>query len=191
MRRITSKEEIKKKENRNRTVMGIVLAAILLLSTAGYFVSDFTGGKQGKTVYNKIEFNQDDYGYWHFTLNGKEYVTMVNPYHAENITVDAAKSLGDYNGKPLYFEASSSQFGIYEISRNIGDIVQRVNYACMDENCSEYAIKDCTSNVISIKIADGNESSVTAEENCVTINYAPGEEERAVDAFIFRLLGLK
>lgn len=192
MRKIISNDERKEKEKRNKTMIGVLLALILLFSTAGYFISDLTGGKKEKIVYNNIKFESDDNGYWHFLLQGKEFIVMSNPFQVENITINAQKALGDYVGKPLYFESSSSQIGIYEISRNIGDYVERINYACLSENCSEYAIKNCsTDNVVIIKMAEGNKSFVKDNENCVSIEYASGEEGKAVDAFIFRLLGLK
>jgi len=190
MRKILSQEDINKKESRNKTIISIVLALILLFSTAGYFVMDFSGAKQEKINYNNIEFARNENGYWDFSIQGQTFMTAYNPSEVANVSLKLPKALGDFAGKVLYFESSSSPIASSEISRNIGNYVARINFACLNEECKDYAIKNCSvDNVIIIKEAE-NESIIKTDENCVYISYALGEEAKTADAFLFRILGI-
>jgi hypothetical protein len=195
IRKIMSKEEIERKDKRNKTIMGIILAVIMLLSTAGYFVMDFSSQKANSVKYNNVEFKETD-GYWTFTLNGQSFSTLYNPLDTQNISVSVINTLYSYSNQPLYFSSKPIEempsYASQEILRNIGSFTLRNNYACLDENCSQdYAVKDCSNdNIIVYQESNDNQTKIYQENKCVTIAYAPGEAERASDAMLFKILGI-
>lgn len=195
IRRLMTEEERKKKSQRNRTIMSIILAIIMLFSTAGYFVMDFSSEKTSKVMHNSIEFKQNEYGSWDFSTGGKSFQTLYNPEQTANISANIASTIYTYSGQPLYFSGIPVEdipaYAMQEIAGNIGSLTARVNYACLDDNCSrDYAVKNCSNdNVIVFKESEINMTKVTQSEKCVQIEYASGEAERASDAFLFRILG--
>lgn len=191
-----SAEELEKKEHKKKVIMSIILGVIMLFSTAGYFVMDFSGQKLSTISYNNIKFNQNQYGSWDFTLNGVTYQTAFNPQETQNISTVITSNLNTYGNQPLYFsgepieELSSS--GMQEILKNIQSLVSRSNYACVEENCSQnYALKNCKSdNILVFKEFKDNETSIVQQDSCVVITYKSSEAQRAADAFLFKILGV-
>lgn len=196
IRKIMSAEELEKKEHKNKVIMSIVLGVIMLLSTAGYFVMDFSGQKLSTLSYNNIKFSQNQYGLWDFALNGVAYQTAFNPEETKNISTVVTNNLNTYANQPLYFSGEPiekiSSSGMQEILKNIQSIVSRSNYACLTENCSQnYALKDCKSdNIIVFKESNNNDTSITQQDNCVIITYTNSEAQRVADAFVFKILGV-
>ena len=196
MRKIMSAEELEKKEHKNKVMMSVILGIIMLFSTAGYFVMDFSGQTSSKVSYNNFKFTQNEYGSWDFTVNSAAYQTLFNPQKTQNITVNSTNHLSDYTNLPLYFSGEPieaiSGSGMQEIIKNIQTIPSRVNYACLIENCSkEYVLKDCKNdNIIVFQESKNNQTSITQLDKCVTISYANQDAERAADAFLFKLLGI-
>jgi len=197
MRKIITREEQKKKDERNKKVIVIVLGIIMLFSIAGYFVSDYSKNNDtSQTVtYNGIKFIENDYGYWGFSVNGVEYQTRFNPNDVENVTINLTKAIGEYKDKPLYFGINSQEdiygVGISEIRMNLDRFVQKTDYSCIYENCTEdHAIKNClTDNVIIFK--QTNNSKIFQENGCTVIQYISGDSGLTSDAFLFRILGIK
>ena len=191
-----SKEDIEKKDHRNKVIMSIVLAVIMLFSTAGYFVMDFSSQKANSLEYNGVKFTQNEYGLWAANINGVAYQTLFNPKETKNISVNIMSNLYAYTNQPIYFSGEPIEeipgSGVQEILRNIGSVVVRSNYACLEEDCSmDYVIKNCTNdNIIIFKESQNNQTSITQNERCVNIIYAQGELERASDAFLFKILGI-
>src|SRR3989344_7336307 len=183
IKQIISKEEKEKKQRRNSMIIGIILIAIMIFSTAGYAFFGRENKNTNQIEYNKIKFYLLDDGWWHFSLNNEEYATAYNPKNVENISFFLTLNSYSYENKPLYFSYDSEREGMNEISRNIGKFAERIQYACM-ENCTEdYPIKDCKENIIIIK--EANESLIKQEDNCV---YIFSNDLRAEAAFIFRIL---
>lgn len=183
MQKIISKEEKDSKQRRNSMIIGIILIAIMVFSTAGYAFFGRENKNTNKISYNNIKFFLLDDGLWHFNLNNEEYATEHNPKETENISFSLTLNKYSYENKPLYFSYDSERQGIDEISRNIGRFAERIQYACM-ENCTEdYPIKNCSSNIIIIK--ERNESLIKQEDNCV---YIFSNDLKAEDAFIFKIL---
>ena len=203
IRKVTSEEERQKREKKNKIIMSLILAVIMLLSTAGYFVFDFAGSNgdsSGTVNYGDTEFKQNEYGFWSFSYGGNDYATIYNPEELVNITVSGStsKKISDYAGQPIYISGEPiediSESAKQEILRNIGGFVSRANYACLesDLNCTrEYVVKSCSSdNIIVFKKSQTNSSSVSQDGSCVIIDYALGEEEKAADAFLFKILNI-
>jgi len=189
MKGIETREEKEKKESRNKLVIGIILVGIMVLSTAGYaFFSNEKSNPKEAINYNGIEFSRGDDGLWHATIQGYDFSFSYNPKEAENITSYISASINSYTNKPLYFSYDSDNMGTNEITRNIGNFVERVQYVCMD-NCSEnLPIKNCSDNIIIIK--EANETLIKQEENCIYILAKQDDVLRASDKFIFKILGM-
>ena len=196
IRKIMSREDIEKKEHKNRVIMSVVLAVIMLFSTAGYFVMDFTGQKTKTIDYNGIKFKQNQYTTWDFIINSQAYQTIFNPEETKNISVNINTTIYTYTNQPIYFSGipieTLSGPGVQEIVKNIGGLTLRNNYACVEENCSQdYVIKNCLNdNIIIFQISNNNQTKITQKDKCVDIIYAEGDSERASDAFLFKILGL-
>lgn len=191
-----SQEDIEKKEHKNKVIMSVVLGVIMLLSTAGYFVMDFSSSQTNSIKYNDFLFKQNEYGLWDFSLNNQAYQTFFNPKQTENISVIITRTLSSYTNLPLYFSAEPIQDlsgnGAQEIIKNIPQIPSRVNYACLNENCSaDYVLKDCQKdNIIIFEKNQNNQTRVFEKDKCIVVSYSLDEEQRAVDALIFKLLGI-
>jgi hypothetical protein len=195
IRRILSREEIQRKREKNNKIIVIILGLIMLLSSAGYFASDYASNRATSITYKNIEFKQNDYGYWDFELNNQAYSTQFNPEETLNVSIIAEKALGEYSGKTLYFESPSSQGysegAKSEISGNIGSFLLKSNFACLDTDCSgDYPIKNCSMDNI-IQFEQSNNSIVKTNEKCVILEYKEGEAELVADAFIYRILGIR
>lgn len=197
IRKLETESDKQKKDNRKKLWIGIVLALILILSSAGY--AFFGSGNEdnssnGRIVVNNIKFTQNENGYWDFSYNGKAYQTIYNPLDVENITTGFTKKIEDYNGKALYFGINTREDiasgGNYELLKNMQGVILKNQLSCLSENCTEdYPIKDCfTDNVIIYKAVDENMTRIMANGNCITIYYAPGFEEKATDALLFKIL---
>jgi hypothetical protein len=196
LRKIMSREELDRKRERNNKIIVVVLGLIMLLSSAGYFASEYSSGSTKKMTYHNLVLQQDSSGYWDFSIGSNRYQTRFTPLETENLTVNTMKTLLDYTGKPLYFGINGlediNQEGVYELSKNLGSIVLKTDYACLTDSCSEnYAVKNCsTSNIIIFQRSTTNASKVSDSENCVILEYNPGESELISDGFLFKILGV-
>jgi hypothetical protein len=197
MRKIMSEAEREAKDIRNKRIMGVVLGLIMLLSTAGYFVFDFSGTKTKSIDYAGIKFSQTTAGTWTFSYGGNSYETQYTPLETKNIQVTLTKTLSDYYNKPLYISANPidyiSQSSNSEILKNINTMILRASFACMDNNCNQnYPIKDCSQdNMIIFEQSSTNSSRISQNQKCVTLTYASGDEEKLADAFLFGIIGIK
>jgi len=192
MRKIISRKQKAKETKQNQIIIGVVLIAIMLFGTLGYA---FGGGGEensdaNKLTYGGIEFIQDDSGYWHFNIQGYNFVTKYNPAETKDILFFNYLTINDYIGKPLYFVSESNE-PIFEIAKNLEQFVSRINEACLDKNCEkDFPIKNCSvDNIIVIKEAVDEIKEIKQEENCVFITANFEEQTRYTDAFLFRILG--
>jgi len=188
MRRIETRESAEKKDRRNKIAIGIILVALMLLSTAGY--AFFSGDKTDSEIIKVSIDGRDFYkqgDFWAFSLNNQNFYLTYLPN--ETGVISLSKSMRDYSGQPVYFTKNGLAEG--EISRNIGSFVSKVWFACMQgENCTEnWPIKNCTSNLVIIKEQDIGNNRFREEDNCVFI--FSNDTIRAADAFIYKLIGVK
>ena len=194
MKKIVSRDEKARKDRRNRTLVGLILVGLLIVSTAGYFYGNRgDGGGGSKIIYNDIEFVLTENNYWYSTIGDIEFLTAYNPKQTEDIPGIITLNIQSYQDKPLYFSHESNNQGINEISMNLGRFSSRMpQKACLIDECEEdLPIKNCTDNVIIVREVETiGESLIRQEENCIYILSAEGEILRASDALIFKLLGL-
>ncbi len=186
MRKIVSKQEEEKKKRIRQFVIGGVLIAIMVLSTAGYslFSSESQQGK--KVEYKGIEFIESN-GYWSANIQGTQFTFKYNPLQINN-SGRVLKTISDYYQKPLYISSEDSDAEI-EIYRNLDNFVLRRQYACLEKECKEnFPVKNCTDNFIIIKRA--NASSLKQQDNCIFIEGKDKEIINAADSFLFQIIGL-
>ncbi len=192
MRKILTQEEKERKGTRNKVIIGLILVGIMVLSTAGF--SFFSGSKKEirKTNYNGIEFILNENNFWQFRIQNFEFLTQNNPKDTENISVPVFITINDFYGKPLFFLGKGA--AKQEIAQNLKNFALRMQDACIEEHeemCEKDApIKNCSrDNVVIIK--EANLTEISQEDNCIFILSPYGEQTRAADAFIFKILGVR
>jgi len=193
MKKIISREELAKKTSRNQFIVGMVLVALMLLSTLGYAL---TGRSDTQTIkkaeYKGISFTKTN-DYWGFNSNSYDFITRYYPEETKSLSVSNKMLISDFAGKPLYLASDIGQPNP-EITRNLNTIVLRMQNACLSkENCTgDYPIKDCSQdNVIILKIPIENEKErVFQNEKCVFITASEENQTMYSDAFLFSALGI-
>ena len=189
MRDIVTRETREGKERRNKTIIGIILVGIMVLSTAGYAL--YQTGREEETrqmIYEDTEFSLQNDGLWHFDVRGYEFATLYNPEQTENISGIIYTDLDDYTGETLYFSHDSEQEGINEIGRSFFGLVERIQKVCLEECEEDLPVKNCTDKIIIIRTV--GENLIRQEDNCIYILSDEGEVLRTSDAFVFKILGL-
>ena len=189
MRKIGSSEDKKRRQKRNATIMGVLLAGVLFLSVLGYgFGSREDSGDEGveKVEYKGIIFVNYGSGAWvsetdpQIVLSNKPTEVPQNLFFINDISW--------YSGNPLYLSLGEnvSSFFIYD---NFNLVAQRIQLACFGENCGEdLPIKNCSNNLIIIEIG---EEEVLQEEKCVFIRGSEEELSKVVDSFVLETFGIK
>jgi len=188
MKRIQTRAEFEKREMRNKRVIGIVIIALMTLSTAGYafFSGDSTITSQ-KIKYNNIDFLLQDDGRWHFIVDNTEFATYFNPNEVKNITVQGNPVLEDYSNLPLYLHFENNNEIQQEILYNLNGVYLRANPFCFsDENCT-WVEKSCYDNNLII-IKESSTSLISKNIKCVYLYYNETEGLKVADAFVFKLL---
>ncbi len=190
MKKILTTEEKNKKSTRNKIIIGVVLAALMVLSVVGYSFFSNLEQDRDKIEYNGVEFFLNDAGRWQFEIQGFGFSTSYNPLETENISVPILTNINNYAGKPLFFvgEGPAKQ----EIAFNLQNFIPRMQNACLEEkDCEEdLPIKNCSeSNVIILK--EEESIGISIEDNCLFIASPYTEQTRVADAFLFKILGVR
>ena len=188
MKKIIIREERERKERKNRTILGIILVGIMVLSSAGYAIYNTEKDDIEKINYKGTEFNLKQDNLWHFTFENKEFSTFYNPEQTENIISDNL-NLNKFYGGILYFSQDSDTEGINEIFKNIGMFFSRIQEACIEECKEDLPVKNCSDNIILIR--EASENLIKQEDNCVYILANKTETIKASDAFIFKFLQIQ
>ncbi|MCK5043517.1 hypothetical protein KAR52_00765 [Candidatus Pacearchaeota archaeon] len=188
MRKITSPRNKRKKDKIKQLAVGGVLIFIMFFSVLGYA---FGGGENEdveKINYNGLEFvNQN--GFWFLELGGLDFAFKNNPHEVEKI-YSSLNYANNYQSRPLYISSESNEAEL-EIYRNLNQLVQRIQPACLNkyECVGNWPVKNCTDNFIIIK--EDDISKITQEDNCVFIS-GPQENLTALaDEFLFKILGIE
>jgi len=184
LRKIGTKEEAERKGKRNTLILSIVMIAILVFSTAGYF-SMKDSGTSTNTGSGEV---QNVGGYWYFDYNGNNIRLSSSPESAENVSIIMFTKLENYAGKTVYI-ASNYDSGLYEVNSALQNYAERVQPACFGECNKNLPEKDCNDTMIVISglnESEGTNGKIYEQDNCVFIE---GSIE-AVDAFIYRIFGI-
>jgi len=188
MRKLTSKRNEKKKQRRNQIIVSLILIFVMFFSVIGYGFYQGDSEEDAQLEFNGYKFVSQD-GLWFTQIGDFNFAFRNYPEEVESIGV-SLNYLSSYSGKPLYI-SSGYLDAEQEIMMNLQQIVQRAQYACLDEeNCDEgLPIKSCEDNFIIIEEAEIN--SIVQENNCVFIR---GEKDKLVelsDEFLFKILGVQ
>lgn len=190
MRRIISKQQ--ESQKRNQLIGGGILIILMIFSILGY---SFQGKviedsqNQDRLNYNGLNFVQQN-GFWTLNLQGmdKNFRFSYNPKQVEEISVNTTiKNLNNYLQKPLYI-SSQDRIAEAEITNNMFGFVERMQYACFEQNCQDKNLptKTCKDNFIIIK--ENNQTGILQKDNCVFIQGEKEELVKLTDKFLFSVL---
>jgi hypothetical protein len=178
LRKIESSEERERKRKRNTLFLSIVMIAILVFSTAGYFAF------KGDSTQSNTQGVQNMGDSWVFKY-GEQTIRMSNPPEdVKNITVFINDDISSYSGKTVYI-ASENDAGSYEVYSALLNNVGRVQSACYGKCTKDLPEKECNETMIVIKPANVTEM-VYQKDNCVFIE----GDLKAVDAFLYKIYGM-
>lgn len=183
LRKLSSKEVLERKKRRNQLIVGLILVAIMILSTAGYAIER---EKSESFSYNGFEFTSAQIG-WQIINQPFNLVTRFLPQDVENISLAGYWSADDFAGQEVYFIAYTEEEKIAasEIARNLQ--FKRAQYACLEEDadlavCQDLPIKTCSDAVISINQASYKDK---ADNETASLQEA-GQEEAGIEARIYK-----
>ena len=188
MRKIKSKYEQAKKQQRNNLILGIILIFVMFGSVFGIVVDSF-GNKNSDSIleYQGYEFLAQD-GLFYTSKDNFNFVFNYFPNESINI-YGIVKPLSNYQNKPLYIysEDDDSTAIIYQ---NLNPFIERIQSACLSkEKCKgDYPVKTCSDNFI---IIEQGKEKITQKDNCV---YIRGEKEELLklsNEFLFKSIGIK
>jgi hypothetical protein len=190
MRKITSQYKKDKKKKRNGIIVGILLIGVMFFGIFGY---SFQGGDKEEEI-NKLDYNGfkfiEQNGYWFTNIGNLQFAFKYNPQQTENINPEL-NDLNNYYNKPLYISSNNNEAEL-EIYRNLfspNKIVQRMQYACLEECEEDLPVKACDDNFIIIR--EGEVNKITQEENCVFIEGNQEDLTKLTDEFLFNILGIQ
>ena len=187
MRKIISKRQIEKKQKRSQIIVGLILVLVMLFSAIGYGFMGGDNSKENKINYNGFEFVKQG-EFWKARIENIDFIFKYNPNQVNKIS-SQVNYLDSYFNKPLYILSENAQAEI-EINKNLNQIVQRMQYACLnEENCEgNFPIKTCEDNFIIIKEGEGK---IEQEGNCVFITGAQEDLVKLTDEFLFKILKIE
>lgn len=180
MRKIVSEQEREKKRKRNNLFMSIFLLAILVLSTAGYALLSNNDSPATTNSGTGIQLVGNR---WIVPINGIDFAFTNSPADVKDIPVEITSSISSLQSSSLYISSSNTAV-ISEVVSNLGKYVPRIQNACYGPCEQDLPEKDCTQNLIVWK--DSPENKVYQDQNCIFIE----GDLRAVDAFLYKILGL-
>ncbi len=197
MRRLKSKKDEAKRIKKNQIIIGVILIIVMLGSVFGVIVGSFNNSGDSVNVnYYGYEFVSQG-NYWYLNIGNLNFIFKNNPFQTEHLYNQSIANLtyiNSYQNLPLYISSDNYESET-EIYRNIGQIAQRVQRACLDgyeTNCNEeLPIKDCSENFIIIRENLENKSEIKQEGKCVFIT---GEKQNLIkltDDYLFRIIGVK
>ena len=119
MKRLVSKSQNKKKEQRNQLLLGIFLVFLMLVGIFGYGIGNLGKSSSEKIEYGGYEFILEN-GIWKLVLPNINLYFTYNPEETENLSIDfsLSKNLNDYYEEKLYISSDNSESFI-EIYRNL------------------------------------------------------------------------
>ncbi|MDP4039897.1 MAG: hypothetical protein Q8P57_04955 [Candidatus Pacearchaeota archaeon] len=179
MRRLKSPDEIEKSEKKKKLIVGIILIALLVFSTAGFALNGLSEGNAGQENGEEPYY---DGQYWIYPFGGQNYYFTYSIGETEMGDLNFTKSLSSYSGKNLYIDAENSAV-LTELANNLGRFAGRIQEACYGECERDLPEKTCEENMIIWR--DSGMNKVTQNENCIFIE----GDLRIVDAFLYKVLG--
>ena len=176
---IETQEVRERRAKRGKLIGGIVLTAILLLSSIGFAVT--IGGDSSNT--GSSGSNEEAYfngQYWVVQKEGSTLYLTQSPDLLGNISVDIQKRAYDYRDAIIFIDSESSQVTNL-LASNLGSYTGRIQEACYGPCERDLPEKTCQENLIVWRISE--EKKVYQNENCIFIE----GDTSAVDAFLYNL----
>lgn len=180
IRKIEKAEDIERKRKRNTLLLSIVMIAILLFSTAGYFT---LRDEDAETSSSQGVENIGDA--WILRYGDQAMKMSSSPESAQNVSLLLFKSVEDYYGQTVYV-ASDSDAGFYEVASTLGRYTGRMQEACYGECEKNLPEKSCNETMIVINMNITEKGRVYEGDNCVFIE----GDLSAVDAFLYKVFGI-
>ena len=183
MRKILTQAEKERKSQRNVIILSVIMLGLLVLSTVGYaFLSGDKTGNQKSSGSSKAT---ETGGLWAIQKDGQTFYFVNSTENVENISVNVLVTLANYAGKTLYI-ASDNNGIASEIGSNLGKYASRAQKACYGNCTEDLPTKNCTGTDNLIVFNKSETNKVSQRDNCVFID----GDMRAVDAFLYKLLGV-
>ncbi len=188
MRKIISKHKKEKQERIKQLIVGGVLVVIMFASVFGYAFQGKGKNENSAVNYNGFEFVKKD-SLWAV----KDFSFKYNPKETEDFKfLEYINNLELYSNKPLYIYSENKEAEV-EIYKNIYPVVQRIQYACLNESfglsCEEsWPIKTCEDNFILIQKGD---FEIKQEDNCLFIQGQREDLIKISDEVLFKIIGVK
>ena len=181
MIKIQTASEIAKKELRRKRIGGIIIIALLLLSTAGFALNGVGITSDEETKEGLIFDGQS----WIYYLAGQPTYRFAYGLDELNLTkFDSDKSLADFGNKNLYID-SENNLGTQEIALNLGRHTGNIGEACYGSCERDLQELTCEGQEILI-VVKSNYTGVSEKDNCIFIE----EDLKVIDAFLYRILGI-
>ena len=189
MKRIVSKSEMKRRNTRNQTIMGIVLIFLMASSIVGFAFFSNNDETNRKIKYNEQEFHLNN-GLWYTSINRNVFITSHNPYETEDLIANVDFNLEQIYGKPLYYVGENDR-AIGELLHNIGRYAERYQEVCLEgrECLGNFVVKDCSSNIIILE--ESNYIDIYEEDNCLFISAPYEKQVLASNRIIFKVLEIQ
>ena len=185
MRKIGTGKEIEEKRKRNILYISAFMLFVLVIGTIGYgFISNPNIGDSGVNateISNGKVIQQN--GRRVATINGQIHYFSNSLESTANISVDVDYNLLDFSGVSLYIDANNTAV-INEIGLVLNNYAGKISEGCYGQCSRDLPEKNCTDNLIIWK--DSLKNKVYQEEKCIFIE----GDLRAVDAFLYKILGL-
>jgi hypothetical protein len=203
LKRIETKTEKEKRQKIRNLIIGIIIVALMILSTLGYVIVERNTTESNKIEYNGFEFTSTQNG-WQTEAQGEQIVTAYLPEETLDVNSNVSGTLSLYNfqGKTIYITISDEQesYGSYDLINDLNNMAKRIQFACSPENenssfCKDknLPIKSCDdvdqdSGVIEIKT--NSTTSYLFKDGCLTIQGEGSGLIKASDNFIFKLFDI-
>jgi len=151
-------------------LVGVFIISLMVFSLISI------GDPEEKVEYNGLKFVETENGFLSYLESGRTLLILSNPEDLKDEEFQSP-SIGSLGILPkLYISVGPSddyQNALYDLTRNI-DLVGVKVTSCYEDNeaCSDFLIKTCedaTLNEGIIIFKEDNETLVTYEDNCLTI----------------------
>ncbi|HLD12793.1 MAG TPA: hypothetical protein VJB87_04325 [Candidatus Nanoarchaeia archaeon] len=182
---------------KKKLILPIILGLIMVLSIFGIVIDNTTNQPEiTKTTYHETEYTLTN-NIWVTTKNGIQIYFYYPPEELDNTTITT--QLTDLQALKIYISLDTTkniQLLTQAVQQKIIPLLQnsQIVTACTqdDEPCKDLPLKTCqdaTPEQKVIILTEGN-SSITYDNNCLTLQTTPEQATKDIDSLLFRLLEL-
>ncbi len=183
MRTILSAAEMAEKEKKRKRIGGIVIIALLVLSSLGFALSSVSNNNQSEVNEEGLNYNGQ---YWVYSLGEQKYYFTYHTSEINTSLIGLTKTLGDFSNRQVYIDSQIGG-GLQEIYNSLGIYASKVVEACYGKCERDLPEKECAPGGEILLVLRENETSrISEENNCVFLN----GDLKTVDAFLYRVLGI-